>query len=151
MPLQIILGPPSASLQGSPVGSLATACMTCYSRLHRLSDDMGDTSVLCAGDWAQGNMWSCSEFAQHLDASCAQKGLWQNHIQPQMQRVVQYSLACATVGQAHHAYSSVWPMNAVPVQEVSAICFHSKLAWKDTSDTPIFAIASFGYKFARDV
>lgn len=62
--------------------------------------------MLCAGDWAQGNMWSCSEFAQHLNASCAQKGLWQNHIQPQMQRIVQYSLACATVSQAHHADSA---------------------------------------------
>lgn len=46
-------------------------------------------------------MWSCSQFAQHLDASCAQKGLWQNHIQPQMQRIVQYSLACATVSRTH--------------------------------------------------
>ena len=50
-----------------------------------------------AGDWAEGNMWSCSTFAEHLDASCAQPGLWENHIQPQMQRIVQYSLACATV------------------------------------------------------
>ncbi|DBB01698.1 hypothetical protein WJX77_004961 [Trebouxia sp. C0004] len=49
-----------------------------------------------SGDWAEGNMWSCSAFSDHLDASCAQKGLWQNHIQPQMQRIVQYSLACAT-------------------------------------------------------
>ncbi|KAL0034006.1 hypothetical protein WJX79_002466 [Trebouxia sp. C0005] len=49
-----------------------------------------------SGDWAEGNMWSCSAFSDHLDASCAQKGLWHNHIQPQMQRIVQYSLACAT-------------------------------------------------------
>ena len=50
-----------------------------------------------AGDWAEGNMWPCSAFAAHLDANCGQKGLWHNHIQPQMQRIVQYSLACATV------------------------------------------------------
>ncbi len=58
-----------------------------------------------SGDWAEGNMWSCSAFSEHLDASCAQKGLWQNHIQPQMQRIVQYSLACATVSIA--PYTSI--------------------------------------------
>ena len=56
-----------------------------------------DMECEAAGDWAEGNMWSCSAFSDHLDASCAQKGLWHNHIQPQMQRIVQYSLACATV------------------------------------------------------
>ncbi len=61
-----------------------------------------DMQCEAAGDWAEGNMWSCSAFSDHLDASCAQKGLWQNHIQPQMQRIVQYSLACATVPPPHY-------------------------------------------------
>ncbi len=63
---------------------------------------MVDIQCEAAGDWAEGNMWSCSAFSDHLDASCAQKGLWQNHIQPQMQRIVQYSLACATVPPPHY-------------------------------------------------
>lgn len=42
-------------------------------------------------------MWSSCTFAEHLDSSCGQAGLYERHIKPQMQRIVQYSLACATV------------------------------------------------------
>lgn len=81
-------------------------------------------------------MWSCSEFAQHLDASCAQKGLWQNHIQPQMQRIVQYSLACATVSQPHLAQTS-HTLRAVPVRwMMSCNLLRSKLPCKDPSRMP---------------
>ena len=77
-------------------------------------------------------MWSCSEFAQHLDASCAQKGLWQNHIQPQMQRIVQYSLACATVSQSHYAYTC----DILSAKQVCCMVTSKLLHFRDVCSMP---------------
>lgn len=101
--LTTVTTPPHASL----VCASSTACMLRVqvliastrrsTSLHYIMQRAQTIILVHAGDWAEGNMWSCSTFKEHLDASCAQPGLWENHIQPQMQRIVQYSLACATV------------------------------------------------------
>lgn len=149
--VQTFLGcPPLHPCKGCYVGSPLRPCGTCYSRLHILAAGLGSTTMLCAGDWAQGNMWSCSEFAQHLDASCAQKGLWQNHIQPQMQRIVQYSLACATVRQAQPCSLSLCNVNSLPTMNICSLPF-CNFACKDTSGMPIFVISSLRQTIARNV
>ncbi|KAK9814713.1 hypothetical protein WJX72_010319 [[Myrmecia] bisecta] len=50
-----------------------------------------------SGSLGDGNMWSSADFERYLATTVSDRpGLWRNHIQPQMKRIVEMTLACAT-------------------------------------------------------
>lgn len=54
---------------------------------------------------AQGNMWTCGQFAGHLGREHGSAALWTQHIQPQMRAAVHHSLAAASV----RPHADPWP------------------------------------------
>lgn len=75
--------------------------------------------------WAQGNMWTSGQFAEHLARERGSAALWKQRIQPQMRAAVRHSLAAAAV----RALSAANPQTQHTVTEP---CSEHRNVWDKT-------------------